>query len=82
MTPAEELRKLAQKRRRTKAADDAALAERNDRIWELKTSGAITQADICRATDLTREQIVRILKAETERRDALADAEPPATDQP
>lgn len=82
MTPAEELKKLAQKRRRTKAADDGALAERNARIWDLKTSGAITQADICRATDLTREQIVRILKAETERRNEQTAAEPPATDQP
>lgn len=75
MTPAEELRKLAQKRRRTKAADDAALAERNARIHDHKVSGAITQADICRATNLTREQIVRILKAEGERRQRAHAAE-------
>lgn len=68
MTPADELRKLAQRRRRTKAADDAALAERNARIYDIKTSGAMTQADICRAADLTREQISRIIKAEEERR--------------
>lgn len=63
-----EITELSEHRRRTKVADDAALAERNARIYDLKTSGAITQADICRAADLTREQIIRILKAEEERR--------------
>ena len=81
MTPAEELRRLAQKRRRAKAGDDAALAERNARIYDIKTSGAMTQADICRATDLTREQIGRIIKAETERR-ARKKPDPPTPGQP
>lgn len=68
MAREEELRKLAQKRRRTKAADNAALAERNALIYDLRVSGAMTQAAISRVTELTREQIVRILKAEEEKR--------------
>lgn len=81
MTPDEELRKLTQKAKRSQAKADADRAERNALIYELvRPRGPMTQAAICRATDLTREHIARIIKAETDRRTGKPD--PPTPGQP
>lgn len=76
MTPAQDspppheiLRKLAARSRRSDAVADQHRAERNAAIYDvLRVQRSMTQADVCRATDLTREHISRILaKVEADR---------------
>lgn len=69
--PVDDLQRLsraAQKSRASDARADRDRADRNALILEVLDKGEQSQAAVCRAVDLTREQVRRILKAEEQRR--------------
>ena len=74
--PVDDLQRLRRAAAKSRASDtqaDRDRAARNALIYDVITSRSQTQADVCRAVGLTREQVRRIVEAETKRR-----ADPPA----
>lgn len=80
--PVDDLQRLSRAAQKSRASDtraDRDRAERNALILEVLDKGVESQAAVCRAVGLTREQVRRIVEAERKRH---VEPDPPTPGQP